>query len=237
MLCPTELGHLSALERMMLMQHHGLPTRLLDVTTNPLVALYFAVSAEPEKDGAVFLFGNQPTADRSRESVELLADFSLYGSWQNLCLDDYLVAAGARIPWIEGVSVNRLKHILTASPLAIIPPLFDGRIRSQAGAFLVWNMMVDFEEKSTNPGTFDKEYTYFKRPPKLGSSNVITGDYSVKLLIPAAANAEMMEVLVVADVTRYRLFPGMDGAMRFLSDEYRDGRRGVFAGWQNSGAS
>lgn len=35
-------------------QHHGLPTRLLDWTYNPLVALYFAVEAHPESDGRIF---------------------------------------------------------------------------------------------------------------------------------------------------------------------------------------
>jgi type I restriction enzyme M protein len=48
-------------EWMMICQHHGLPTRLLDWTLNPLIALYFSVCEMPNNDGAIYALKKMKT--------------------------------------------------------------------------------------------------------------------------------------------------------------------------------
>ncbi len=48
-------NQINTFDWMFIMQHYGIPTRLLDWTENPLVALYFAVETDSKEDGALWI--------------------------------------------------------------------------------------------------------------------------------------------------------------------------------------
>ncbi len=111
--------NLSALEIFAQVQHYGGPTRLLDVTYNPLIALWFAVEQEfqsgqrkPETDGRLFAFALG--ASRTEPQLD--------EKW-----------GGYEIPWER----DKIDGWTTELPLLWRPPEYNPRISAQNAAFLV----------------------------------------------------------------------------------------------------
>jgi len=64
-------------EQLALAQHYGLATRLLDCTTTPLVALFFAVWEENDQHGAVYAY-YAPTREVDRNADNF---WSFHNEW------------------------------------------------------------------------------------------------------------------------------------------------------------
>lgn len=83
-------------ERLVRAQHYGLPTRLLDVSKNPLVALYFACSGTntDRLNGEVIVFSPDPSQQMffDSETVSCLANLALMNSSQTKLMRDTLLS-------------------------------------------------------------------------------------------------------------------------------------------------
>lgn len=60
------------IQRLAKLQHYGIPTRLIDVTTDPLIALFFAVQNTKNDDGYVYLYP-QKTYELNSKKISLLS--------------------------------------------------------------------------------------------------------------------------------------------------------------------
>lgn len=81
--CPEDFVGLSHLDRLVKMQHYGVPTRLLDITKNPLVALFFACKnygcekCDKSKEGEIIVLENPKKSLAYSESDTALLISSL----------------------------------------------------------------------------------------------------------------------------------------------------------------
>ena len=210
-------GTKSALSQWVLAQHHGLKTRLLDVTKNPLVAMFNVCEDTSffHEDGRLHVFG-VPTSMIKRYNSDAVG---VIASFAKLSRSEQTVLLGKRrgIEDVYSEVLGKLYHLIGEEK-----PHFQPRIdpRDLFRVFLV-EPQVSVERLDVQSGAFliSAFHERFERDFVVRWNGGIPIYDHVILEVPQENKPEIVEELKLLNVTRERLFPSLDESAKSIDDE------------------
>lgn len=147
-------GHLETLAEM---QHYGLPTRLLDITQNPLIALYFACEDTESYSGEVILFGihREDIKYPQSDTVAILASLPLFTYEEQMkfykdsrkiyCnIEDFNIDIERLVQEVRIERpgfVGKIQQDDLRKSIVVIPAKNNRRIEKQEGAFIICGLL------------------------------------------------------------------------------------------------
>ncbi len=133
----SNYSNLDPWEEYSLMQHHGLPTRLLDWSESALVALYFALTSHPDSTDNPIVYVLNPYL----MNLATINDVHLYCPSilrnKNVLIDTQGNLQSLDVYLPPNLNANDVGSFVFKQPLAITATNFIKRISSQKGCFTV----------------------------------------------------------------------------------------------------
>lgn len=177
---------------MMLGQHHGLPTRLLDWTHSPFMALHFAVANE-----------NFADIDKT-DCVVWRIDASEINAKLPKPFQDEMESVGGKIFSIDMINhvANTIddydKYVGDKSMAILEPPSIDPRMVNQYAFFSIVPNAIDDIEKFLDDNT----------------------EKTVKYIIPKELKWQIRDFLDESNISERSVYPGLDGICKWLARHY-----------------
>lgn len=201
----------STFEKLVKMQHYSLPTRLLDITTNPLVALYFACadSSQKDEDGKLYRFEIKESQLKyfDSDAVSVVANIAR----RPIDFEIASIKGGDRDKFNKKEAILYLLHeIRTEKPhfqpvidkediekVFCVKPILDNpRIIKQEGAFFLYGIKDD----KSKPADFLFEYTTF--------------------MINKSDKKKILKQLESLGIDESTLFPEIEHVAKHLKEKY-----------------
>ncbi len=200
----------SMFERLVRMQHHSLPTRMLDLTSNPLMALYFACCENDSVGGEVVIFRIKRRRIKYSDSdtVSCIANAARLTALERATVDTSL----SREEFNKSPPIRRLLHFIKEEKpyfqdiivpkdmekiVCVRPRMSNLRIASQSGAFLLFGIGAEMPESGTDEFQIER------------------------VAISAKAKGKIRSELESLNIHRGTVYPNIENSALVIRDHHR----------------
>lgn len=234
---PAEFKDFStAFDIMTKYQHYGMCTRLLDLTTNPLVALYFACKMHGEEEyemeegivekepyGVIYFTNKYYSSLPSEQAVQIVSALSTYNLSSENTISEILeklkqnkiIDNDTKERWLQTKHRQEFIDIIQNNYM-VVPTYTNERLKKQSGVFLLASLFLFKLGTDINDSIISK------------TKGTLRTEFDDKYFYVSGDNKEeILKELDIYNINEATLFPELEHQLNHIRNTYETSARPV----------